>query len=67
VIARDQILVEHDIALVAATDSKDPIARQRNLADLSIDLDFKISSRNVAHRRGNQSVALELQRAFTLG
>ncbi len=49
VIARDRVLVEHDITLFAAADSKDPIARHRELAHLSVDLDFKISSGNVTH------------------
>jgi hypothetical protein len=49
VIARDRVFFEYDIILVAAADSKDPIARQMELADLSVDLDFKISRWNVAH------------------
>lgn len=49
VIARDRVLVEHNITLFAAADSKDPIASHRELAHLSVDLDFKIGTGNVTH------------------
>jgi hypothetical protein len=35
--------------LGAAADSQDAVARHRESADLSVDLDFKISRGNVTH------------------
>lgn len=49
VIAGDAVIVQHHVIGFAAADSKDPVCLHRELPDLSINLDFKISWRNIAH------------------
>ena len=49
VIARDAFVVQNDVVAFATADSNDPISLHRELADLTIDLDLKISWRNVTH------------------
>jgi len=49
VIARNAIIVQHDVIRFATADSKDPLSLQRELANLTIDLDLKIGGRNVPH------------------
>jgi hypothetical protein len=48
-IARDAAIVQDDVVCVTPADSKDSIAAQGELAGLTIDLDFKIGRRKVAH------------------
>jgi hypothetical protein len=49
VIARDAVVVQHDVIRLTTADSKDPISLQREVVHLTIDLDFKVSSGSGAH------------------